>query len=261
MKRVFAMLFVLTLNCVAVIKTSVPEGSRVYIAPMGGFENNLIAAFNKKKVPVVIVGSRSNADFEVGGGAESQKANWMRIWVSGTWRTDEKASIIIKNLHSDVIVYAYEVNKWAAWHGSQSAAEACAKHMKESIVRLPAKELAEFSASPRVVTADSGAQAKTGGIETSVPVPALGVLAATRADGGAEITELIRRGLAEASGLHVGDVINSVDGKEIRTSTDLATLVSNRVPGSRMRLEYTFHTSALGDMRKETVVILQDRQN
>jgi len=54
---------------------SIPEGSRVYIAPMGGFETNLIAAINNKKVPVVIVGSRSTADFEVAGGAESQKAN------------------------------------------------------------------------------------------------------------------------------------------------------------------------------------------
>ena len=66
----------------AFTQESIPEGSRVYIAPMGGFEANLIAALNKKKVPVVVVGSRSTADFEVGGGAESQKANWMRIWVS-----------------------------------------------------------------------------------------------------------------------------------------------------------------------------------
>ena len=120
MKSVLTKLLALLLFAPASFaQKSIPEGSRVYIAPMGGFETNLIAAINNKKVPVVIVGSRSTADFEVAGGAES------RIWVSGSWRSDEKASIVIKNLHTDVIVYAYEVNKWAAWHGSQSAAEAC----------------------------------------------------------------------------------------------------------------------------------------
>ena len=160
MKRVLTLLFV-AITAAAITQTSIPEGSRIYIAPMGGFETNLIAALNEKKVPVVIVASRSTADFEVAGGAESQKANWMRIWVSGTWRTDEKASIVVKNLHTDVIVYAYEVNKWAAWHGSQSAAEACAKHIKHSMVRLPSEELAGFSASPRAkpdaTVADVGA--------------------------------------------------------------------------------------------------------
>jgi len=117
MKSVLTKLLALLLFAPASFaQKSIPEGSRVYIAPMGGFETNLIAAINNKKVPVVIVGSRSTADFEVAGGAESQKANWMRIWVSGSWRSDEKASIVIKNLHTDVIVYAYEVNKWAAWH-------------------------------------------------------------------------------------------------------------------------------------------------
>src|SRR5207253_5969233 len=166
----------------ALTQKSIPEGSRVYIAPMGGFETNLIAALNKKKVPVVVVGSRSTADFEVGGGAESQKANWMRIWVSGNWRTDEKASIVVKNLHTDVIVYAYEVNKWAAWHGSQSAAEACAKHMKNSIVHLPPEELAGFSASPRAKSDSpaSEAGATAGGTSTAVSIPTLGLFAATR---------------------------------------------------------------------------------
>jgi len=107
----------------------------------------------------------------------------MRIWVSGSWRSDEKASIVIKNLHTDVIVYAYEVNKWAAWHGSQSAAEACAKHMKSSIVHVPPEELAAFSASPRakvnesVVTPDASR-----GSSESMPIDALGLIVTTRGD-------------------------------------------------------------------------------
>jgi len=264
MKLVPTLLFILTfaatLNAAtANTEKSIPEGSRVYIAPMGGFESNLMAALNNKKVPVVVVGSRSTADFEVGGGAESQKANWMRIWVSGTWRTDEKASIVVKNLHTDVIVYAYEVNKWAAWHGSQSAAEACAKHMKHSIVRLPSEQLAQFAASPRVKTDSPTTSVTPGELSTTTPIPALGVFAGARAGGGAEITEVVRHGLAESSGLHIGDVINSVDGKDITTPTELAATMANRRPGSQIRLMYTFHTAILGDVPKEAVMIVKDQ--
>jgi len=238
---------------------SIPEGSRVYIAPMGGFETNLIAAINNKKVPVVIVGSRSTADFEVAGGAESQKANWMRIWVSGSWRSDEKASIVIKNLHTDVIVYAYEVNKWAAWHGSQSAAEACAKHMKSSIVHVPPEELAAFSASPRakvnesVVTPDASR-----GSSESMPIGALGLIATTRGDpSGAEIVEITRDGGLE--GLHVGDVITSVNGKPVKTSVELGAELSNRAPGSRIRIRVVFRTSTSWASNEAVVTLQQNR--
>jgi hypothetical protein len=49
MKRVLTMLFVVAITAAAITQTSIPEGSRVYIAPMGGFETNLIAALNEKK--------------------------------------------------------------------------------------------------------------------------------------------------------------------------------------------------------------------
>jgi hypothetical protein len=195
----------------------------------------------------VIVGSRGNADFAVAGGAESQKANWMRIWVSGTWRTDEKASIVVTNLHTDVIVYAYEVNKWAAWHGSQSAAEACAKHVKHSMVRLSPEELAAFNASPRANSDESSSEVgdAASGKSSTVSVPILGLFAGNASGWGGEIREVVRHGLAESSGLHVGDVINSVDGKSVSTPMELAAEVANRVPGSRIRIGYTFHTAAL----------------
>ena len=61
MKSVLTKLLALLLFAPASFaQKSIPEGSRVYIAPMGGFETNLIAAINNKKVPVVIVGSRAS---------------------------------------------------------------------------------------------------------------------------------------------------------------------------------------------------------
>ena len=257
MSRLLTMIFIVGFTSVACGQKSIPEGSRVYVAPMGGFESNLIAALDNKKVPVVVVGSRSTADFEVGGGAESQKASWMRIWVSGTWRSDEKASIVVKNLHTDVIVYAYEVNKWAAWHGSQSAAEACAKHIKSSIVRVSPEELARFSASPHAKTDESDV-GSAGGSSADMSVPALGLSATTRADDGAEITKTVRQGVAESFGLHVGEVIISVDGKRVSSVPDLNAALADRKPGSTVRLGYMF-PSNLGWMPgQEKVLTLTD---
>src|SRR5258708_760034 len=50
---------------VSVIK--IPSGSRIYVAPMGGFESYVVAGIMKKKVPVSIVGDRDKADYEIKG--------------------------------------------------------------------------------------------------------------------------------------------------------------------------------------------------
>jgi hypothetical protein len=50
--------------------TYIPAGSRVYVANisgMPGFENNLVAAFQKKRVDLLVVADRSQADFETMG--------------------------------------------------------------------------------------------------------------------------------------------------------------------------------------------------
>ena len=62
--------------------TYIPGGSRVYVADINGlpgFENNLVAAFQKKRVNLIVVADRAQADFEINGYAESQKAGWAKI--------------------------------------------------------------------------------------------------------------------------------------------------------------------------------------
>jgi hypothetical protein len=44
--------------------------------------------------------------------------------------SDEQASVKLVNLKSGEVVFAYAVNKKNSLHGRQTAAEACAKHMK-----------------------------------------------------------------------------------------------------------------------------------
>lgn len=112
---------------------TIPNGAKVYIASMNGYETYLTAALAKKKVPVTVVPTKENADFEITGAAESKKAGAAKIILMGSWHSSEQASITVTNLKSGVAVWAYSVNKSDSAHGKQSTAEACAKHLKEKI--------------------------------------------------------------------------------------------------------------------------------
>lgn len=112
---------------------TIPAGAKIYVQPMDGFESYVIAAISKKKVPVIVVADKEQADFEIGGAAESQKAGWAKVLLTRSAQSTEEASINVTNLKTGVIVFAYNVNKQSAVRGKQSAAEACAKHLKQQI--------------------------------------------------------------------------------------------------------------------------------
>jgi hypothetical protein len=112
----------------------IPTGAKVFIAPVeGGFETYLAAAIQQKKVPIVVVTVREKADFEISGVIESEKAGWAKMLFTGSAASKEQAGVKIVNLKSDEVVFAYAVHKGNSARGHQSAAEACAKHMKEKI--------------------------------------------------------------------------------------------------------------------------------
>lgn len=111
----------------------IPAHSKVYIAPMDGFENDLKAALEKKKVPVELVSERDKADFEITGTAESDKASTAKKVIFLDWHSNEQASIKVSDLKSGEVVFAYSVNKRSSAHGKRSSAEACAKHLKDQI--------------------------------------------------------------------------------------------------------------------------------
>jgi hypothetical protein len=113
---------------------SIPPRSKVFITPIeGGFEIYLAAALVKKDVPLVIVNDRSRADFEITGISESEKAGWAKMLFLSSQQSNEQASMKVVNLKSEVIAFAYAVNKVNSVRGKQSAAEACAKHLKDKI--------------------------------------------------------------------------------------------------------------------------------
>jgi hypothetical protein len=118
----------------AALDKPIPRGARVYIAPVeGGFETYLAAGIQQKKVPVVVVGSREKADFEIASVSETEKAGWAKMLFVGSASSMEQAGIKITDLQTDEVVFAYAVHKSNSARGKQSAAEACAKHMKEKI--------------------------------------------------------------------------------------------------------------------------------
>jgi hypothetical protein len=112
---------------------TIPAGSKIYIAPMGGFETYVKAAIEKKKVAVVIVEQRDAAEFEISGAAESEKASTAKKIIRLDWHSKEQASIKVSNIQSSEVTFAYSVHKESSAHGKQSSAEACAKHLKEAI--------------------------------------------------------------------------------------------------------------------------------
>jgi hypothetical protein len=117
--------------------TYIPGGSRLYVADINGlpgFENNLVAAFQKKRVNLIVVADRSQADFEINGFAESQKAGWAKI-IFKSGLPESEASIQMVNLRSAVVAYAVASYKVDARNGNKSTAEHLAKNLRQKMER------------------------------------------------------------------------------------------------------------------------------
>jgi hypothetical protein len=109
-------------------------GAKVFVHSMpNDFDRYFKAALTKKKVPVVVMETRESAEFEIKGSSESQKAGAAKKIMMGSWHSDEQASISVTSIQSGEVVYAYSANKKNSAHGQQTTAEACAKHLRETI--------------------------------------------------------------------------------------------------------------------------------
>ena len=141
-RRVVSMVFFLIVAAViaqageknAPPSQKIPKGAKVFVAPITqGFDSFLKDAIAKKKVPVEIITNRDQADYEITGTAETQKASTAKILIMGNWHSREEASITLSNIKSGEVVWAYSVHQEASTHGKRSSAESCAKHLKDAI--------------------------------------------------------------------------------------------------------------------------------
>ena len=117
--------------------TYIPSGSKVYvgeIAGLPGFENNLVAAFQKKRVDLLVVADRSQADFEITGFARSKDPNWAKI-IFSSGLPESEASIQLINLKSGVVAYAVASYKVHSPDGNKSTAEHLAKNLRQKMER------------------------------------------------------------------------------------------------------------------------------
>ena len=118
---------------VVCLGSDIPKRAKIYIEPNDGFETYLMAAIQKKHVPVTVVADKAQAEYTIESTEQSQKPGWAKtIFVSP--HSQEDASIRLTKIGSSEIVWAYSVHKFSSVHGKQSTAEACAKHLK-SIVK------------------------------------------------------------------------------------------------------------------------------
>ena len=116
----------------AATDTRIPRNSKVYIAPMDGFETYLAAALRKKEVPLIMVTDREQADFEITGTHEKKNAGWAKtIFVNPS--PSASASMQVVNLKTKVVVYADSSHRTSASRGERSTAEKLAKYLKKKI--------------------------------------------------------------------------------------------------------------------------------
>jgi hypothetical protein len=125
------------LSAAALEPTYIPHGSKVYVNTIqgfNGFENYLVAAFKKKKVDLLVVTDRSQADFEITGYAEHKRAGWAKI-IFGSGLPESEASIQVVNLRTSVVAYAVGSYKVDALNGKKSTAEHLAKNLRQKMER------------------------------------------------------------------------------------------------------------------------------
>ena len=83
-------------------------------------------------------------------------------------------------------------------------------------------------------------------------IATLGVIVTLGRNPGAEITDEAPNGVGAMAGIHVGDVINAVDGKPVKSPMELAAELSGRAAGEKVRLGFLIR----GQWQSETIVLL-----
>jgi PDZ domain len=127
-----------------------------------------------------------------------------------------------------------------------------ARHVSEKPAKIP--KPSAVPANPKPIPAKEEPRQPTPPAPsgTAVTIPALGIMVTLGRSQGAEITDETPSGGAVLAGLHVGDVITAVDGKSVKTPTELAAELSNRSAGDKVRLSYMIH----GAWQTDTVIVL-----
>jgi len=148
MNRISAILLLAFCSVCFAQTPQIKSGATVYIEPMGGYETYLAAAFVKKRVPLVMAADKDKADYTIISSVSESAPRTPAIVINNSVNNTTSphggfpapgnfgrtsASISVIDNHSSAVVFAYSVGKSRDTNQLQSAAEACAKHLKEFI--------------------------------------------------------------------------------------------------------------------------------
>jgi serine protease Do len=92
------------------------------------------------------------------------------------------------------------------------------------------------------------------GVKMFTLTPSIAEELGLKADSGALVAEVTPGSAAEVAGLANGDVITSIDGKDVKAAEDVTTAVSARKPGEEIKVTYR-----RGEETKEATVKLGER--
>jgi hypothetical protein len=115
------------------IPTKIATGSKVFIEDMGGFEKYLTAAFLKRKVQLVLVADRNQADYIISGTSKEKMSEWAKDVFLLNIHAETDADVTLKDKKSSAILFTFSVEKKSSLHGAQTTAEECAKRLEEQI--------------------------------------------------------------------------------------------------------------------------------
>jgi hypothetical protein len=133
------LLLLLLLNFAPIADAITHAGAKIYLAPQGGFETYLAAAFTKKHVPVTIVGDPDQADYLLEAAPVEHKtestgskvARCLFLYCAGIEGV-ESTSVRLIDQKTKITVWSYTVNK--GHQREQSLAEAVAKHLDNEFI-------------------------------------------------------------------------------------------------------------------------------
>jgi len=128
-------------------QSGIPAGSKVYVGEDKGFEIYLSAALAAKHVDLQVVADKSQADFELQVTSDHRKnmgyygsiiMDWASpAWPYGQWVHGNDSAAIRVIDKTGKIIFAYAVDRNNSFHGRQTAAESCAKHLKLAMSNAP----------------------------------------------------------------------------------------------------------------------------
>jgi hypothetical protein len=142
---------------------------------------------------------------------------------------------VLKSRHSGEELWSEEKGggwQWAGWSAAAVGRKLGDDLSKFLAVQTPAARSAESAGAPSSATSSS--------------VAAFGMQARTSEDPdaqGVEIMDVADDGPAKAAGLLTGYVINAIDGKRVKTISDLLDQLKSRTPNTTLRVGYVFHTN------------------